>query len=154
VGLIAEAHGDRRGARGHAVEQKRARQVDPSARQVLVRADPELPAEHPHQVGGMGVDRLRRLPERHLLAEPRVDQLAQLVRDVGRGRRGFGLRRVAQVMLEPFGDKGEAAFRFEFPAGLVERVMQLIDALPEQGVEQHGLIHGPADKVRGKVREI
>jgi hypothetical protein len=76
VGLVAEADGRRRRARGHALQQEAAGQVDPAARQVLMRADPELPAEHPHQVGGMGMDHLRRLPERQLLREARVDQLA------------------------------------------------------------------------------
>ena len=86
-----------------------------------MRAYPELTAEHPHQVGGVGVDRLRRLPEGYFLPEPCVDQVAQLMRDVG-AERGLGQLVVpAQMLLEPLGDEGQAAFRFELTAGLVER---------------------------------
>jgi hypothetical protein len=56
VRLVAESDGGRGHAWCHAVEQQRACQVDPAARHVLVRADPELPAEHPDQMGRVRVE--------------------------------------------------------------------------------------------------
>ena len=135
MGLVAEADSGSRRARRHSVEQEPARQVDPAAGQVLVRADSEFPAEHPYQVGGVCADRLRCLPERHLFPESGIDQLAQLVRDDRWASDGGGRGVPAQVLVEPLGDEGQAAFRFEFRARLVEGVVQLVDALAQQRVK-------------------
>ena len=154
MGLVVEANGGRGLARRHAVKQKAAGQVDPSARQVLVRADSELAAEHAHQVGGVGVDRVRGLPEGDFLPEAFVEQVAKLLGEIGSGRLLLNPGCPVQVMLEPFCDEGQSAFRLQLAARLVQRVMQLVDALPQEGVEQHGLVNRLADEGRGQVREV
>ncbi len=154
MGLIAEADGGRRQAWRHAVEQEAARQVDPAARHVPVRADPELPGEHPHQVGRVGVEGVRRLPEGHLLAEPGVDQFTQLMREAGSPRGRGRLAALTQVAPEPFGDECQAAFGFEFLAGLFEQVVQLVDAVPQERVGQHGPVDGLAGEAGRQLREI
>jgi hypothetical protein len=116
VRLAVEAGLGRGQARRHSVEQQPARQIDPPARHVLVRADPELPAEHPDQVGGVGVQRSGRLPERQLPLEPDVDQVPQVSRhpDVRARRSGCVIRTVlAQVAAEPFGDEGQPVLCLE-----------------------------------------
>jgi len=154
VRLIVEA-GLRRGqARRHSVQQKPPRQIDPAARQVLVRADPELPAEHPDQMGGMGVQLLRRLPERHLLVEPDVDQVPQVSghADVRAWRTGLDV--LAQVAAESFGDECQPVLRLEFLAWQVQDAVQLVNALPEKRIGQHGLVHGPADQAGRQLGEV
>ncbi len=53
-------------------------------------------------------------------------RLTQLVRDVGLAGPGLRVPGItAQVLLKSLGDEGQAALRFEFPARLVERVVQV-----------------------------
>src|SRR5580700_4752072 len=119
-----------------------------------MRADPELPAELPDQVRRVGVQGIRRLPERHRLAEAGVDQAAQLISYVGAGPCVTGHAAPAQVPAEPFGDERQPALRLEFLTRLVEYAVQLVDPLPQQRVGQHGLVDGLADEARGQAREI
>ena len=148
VRLVVEAGLGRRQAWRHSVEQQPPRQIDPAAGHVLMRADPELPAELPDQVGWVDVQGSRRLPERHRLAEAGVDQAAQLISHIGVTLRVIGHAASAQVPAQPFGDESEAAFRLELLAGLAEYPVQLVDALPQQRVGQHGLVDGLADEAR------
>lgn len=76
-----------------------------------MRADPELAAEHAHQMGGVGVDHVRGLPEGDLLPEVFVEQFAKLMGDICLSRLFVDFGRLVQVMLEPFRDEGQTAFR-------------------------------------------
>lgn len=145
VRLIVEACLGRRQAGWHPVEQQPPRELYPPARHVLMRADPEFPAEHPDQVGGVGVESVRRFPEGHLLVEPDVDQVPKVSRqaDVGLRRPGRGTT-LGQVAAESFGDECQPVLRLEFVARLTEYLMQLVNPLPEERVRQHGLVDGPA----------
>jgi hypothetical protein len=58
------------------------------------------------------------------------------------------------VAAEPFGNKGQAVFRLEFLARLLEHAMQLVDALPEERVGQQGLVDGLTDEAGRNVREV
>ena len=52
------------------VEQQSAGSVDPAAGQVLMRADPELSAEGPDQVGWVDVQGIGRIPQADVAARP------------------------------------------------------------------------------------
>ena len=159
MGLVTEAGRGCGQARGHAVEQQAAGQVDPAAGQVLMRADPELTAEHPHQVRRVGVDRLGGLPEGHLLAKAVVDQVAQPPGDIAArpapgGRFRGGRPGPGEVTPQPFGHEGQPAFCLQLPAGLRERVVQLADAQAQDGVGQHRLVDRRADETGRQAGEV
>lgn len=154
VRLIAESDGGRRKAWCHAVEQEPAREVDPAARHVLVRADPELPAEHPDKVGRVRVQHVRRIPEGHPLAEAGVYQLAELMRDIGTRHGGPRLPRPAKVTPELLGDERQADFGLELLARLLEHAVQLADAMPQHRVTQQGLPGCRAGQARGQLGQV
>jgi hypothetical protein len=119
-----------------------------------MRADPELPAEHPDQVGGVGVQFVRRRPERQLLLEPDVDQVPQVSRHAD-ARPGHAVRAgPAQMAAQPFGDEGQPVLRLEFLAWLIECQVQLVNALAQQRIGEHGLADGPPDQALRQLREV
>ncbi len=65
VRLIIKAGLGGRQARRHPIEQETPGPVDPAAGQVLMRANPELPAEDPDQVGRVDVQGVGRIPQRN-----------------------------------------------------------------------------------------
>jgi hypothetical protein len=153
VRLIVKASLGRREAGRQPVEQEASRKLDPPACHVPVWADPELAAEHPDKVGRVGVNAVRCGTERHLLAETSVDQVTQVLRHgcvlAPRAR----LRPLAEVTAKSLGDQGQAVLGLERLARLVEYVVNLVDALPQERVAQHGLVDGPADEARWQVGE-
>src|SRR5579859_3604627 len=119
-----------------------------------MRANPELPAEHPDQVGWVGVQNAGCLPERHPLAEPGVEQGTQVVRYAGVRPWLAVVAGPAEMAAEPLGYESQAAFRLERLAGLAEDMMQLVDALPQERVGQCRMVDRLPGEARRQLREL
>ena len=61
---------------------------------------------------------------------------------------------MAQVAAEPSGNKGQAVFRLEFPARLLQHARQLAGALPEERAGQQGLAGGLTGEAGPNVPEV
>jgi hypothetical protein len=154
VGLIVEARLGRRLARGHAVEQETARQVDAAAGHVLVRADAELRAERPHQVGGMGVQPRRRLPEQYRLRDRRVQKVTEAVGDpLGSCHGAFGWM-MLKIVAETVDDQREAALGLQLVPGPAQRLVQLPDAETQDRIGEHRPVGGPPDQPLRQLPEV
>ena len=110
-----------------------------------MRADPELPAEHPHQVGRVSVDRLRRLlsvtfsRKRASISSRSCHARFWPACTAWPGGVAAGAPRWQRSRSVT---KARRLSASSSSPGSLEHAMQLVDALAEERVGQQGLVDG------------
>ena len=145
VCLIGEAGrgGDVRG--GGAGEQEAAGPIDAASGQITVRWQAEPLAETPHEIRGMRAERARCFGEGQRFGQPRIQEIAKIVRETADRRRRHG--RTSQVDVQPFRDQRQSALGFERVRAILQGFVQLVNPDAENAVGETGVIDRGPDQV-------
>ncbi len=155
MGLVVEPGGGRDVPGRQAFEEQVTGEVDPAAREVLVRCHSELAAEGTDQVCRVGVQQAGCLIERDPVDVPVVEQVPQPVGKaaaVGTGDRGQRL--LPQVPVQPLVDEREQAFGRQFLAGGLKGRVQGVDLPTQPGIVQGGAVDGESDEALSEDRRV